>query len=83
MEPDPLTDHDRIVEMHTHVGYIKTKIKSHCDRMGGLDEKIKGLEKAHDKRIDSLEKWKSRVNGVIAGIGLAVGGTWAKLTKII
>lgn len=67
-----MDDHDRIVEMHTSMKYIHKKMSAHC----------KTFEQ-HDKRLDKLENWRSRVNGVIAGIGLAVGGVWAKLTKMI
>ena len=67
-----LTDHDRIVEMHTHMIYVKAKIKGHCKKMETLEE-----------RIDKIESWRDKVHAGFILIGTGVGGAWAKLSKIL
>lgn len=72
MPPDEMSDHDRIVEMHTDIRYIVSDLRMHR----------KSIEKHHE-RISALESWKNTINGVVVGMGLAVGGAWAKLMKLL
>ena len=65
-----LTDHDRIVEMHTDMKHIKGKLDVHCKTII-----------THNNRITRIESWKDKVNGALGVTSILLAGVWAKLFK--
>lgn len=66
-----VTDHDRIVEITTHVQYIRDKIDVHTIHL----EKI-------NSRISVLESWKDKVNGALIIMSVLFGAVWGKILKL-
>jgi len=67
-----LTDHDRIVEIHTHVEYIRKAQQDQCK-----------LIAANTSRINDLESWKDKIHGALGLLMSGVALTWAKIMRII
>lgn len=65
------SDHDRIVQMFTHIEYMRKQ-----------GDELHTLLKSMNGRVDNLEGFKDKVSAAFGVVALMMGTTWAKILKL-
>ena len=77
------TDHDLLIKISTHLGYLKERFNEGSARIDDLETDTKEELKDLRKRVRDLENFKWKLIGAAAGGGLLAGTAGSQLLSVV